>query len=146
MDDLRYQLERVFRGKPERNERDVGLHLRRNRADLFNVDLTRDHLVAEPSHNLSERLKPIASLVGDKNAEVLGLFLRHFQQALSALSRAKTSSDSQQPNFTIAAGGHQQVQAFRPRLKADRGSERLGDGGFEPPTSALSERRSNRLS
>ena len=77
MDDLADQLERVLGGEAEPDERDVGMLSRGHGADLLDVDLARDHLVAEPGDDLGEQLEPVASLVRDQDAEVLDSVLGH---------------------------------------------------------------------
>ena len=47
-----------------------------HRADLADVDLARDHLVAEPSDDLCQELETVASLVSDQDAKVPNSVLR----------------------------------------------------------------------
>ena len=73
VDDLRDQLQRVLGGEPEPDERHVGLLPRGHRADFPDVDLARDHLMAEPGDDLGEQLEPVPPLVRDQDAQVGGL-------------------------------------------------------------------------
>ena len=75
--DLLDQLERMFRGEAEPDERDVGMLSRRHRADLLDVDRVGDHFVPEPGDDLGEQCEPVVSLVGDQDAEVLDSVLSH---------------------------------------------------------------------
>ena len=45
--------------------------------DFFDVDLARDHVVAEPDHDLGEQLEPVAPLVRDQNTQMLDVALHH---------------------------------------------------------------------
>ncbi len=81
-DDLGDQLERVIRGQAEADESHVGMLACGDRGDLAHVDLTRDHLVAEPGHNLGEQLEPVAPLVRDQDAKMLALVLEHRRNSL----------------------------------------------------------------
>ena len=47
-DDLRDQIERVLGAQPESDERDVGTFALGHGTDFLDVDLARNHLVAEP--------------------------------------------------------------------------------------------------
>ena len=69
VDDLGDQLECVLGAEPEADERDVGVLPRGHRADLFDVDLACNHLVAESRHDLCEQLESIPPLVRDQDAE-----------------------------------------------------------------------------
>ena len=64
-DDLRDQVERVFRAHAESDEGDVGSLAFGRRADLLHVDLAGNHLVTEPADDLGKDVKPFALLVGD---------------------------------------------------------------------------------
>ena len=70
--DLRDQLERVLGAQPEPDQGDVGALPRGHGADLSDVDLAGDHLMAEAGHDLGEQLEPVPPLVRDQDAEVLG--------------------------------------------------------------------------
>ena len=50
--DLCDQLERVFGREAEAHQRDIRAFSRSDCANLLHVNLTGDHLVAEPSHDL----------------------------------------------------------------------------------------------
>jgi hypothetical protein len=77
VDDLLDQLERVLRGETEPDERDVRLFPGRHCSDGRDVDLAGDHLVPEACDYLGEQLEPVASFVGDQDAQVLNLVLDH---------------------------------------------------------------------
>ena len=77
MDDLRDQVERVLGAQPEPDQGDIGTLPRRHRADLSDVDLARDHLVAETGHDRGEQLEPVSPLVRDQDAKVLGRSVGH---------------------------------------------------------------------
>ena len=64
-------------GEAEPDERDVGVFSRGDRPDFPNVDLGGDHLVTESGDDLGEQLEPVATLVGDQDAEVLDPVLGH---------------------------------------------------------------------
>lgn len=74
-DDLLNQLERVFGGEAEPDERDVGMLSRCDGAHLRDVDRAGDHLVPEPGDDLSEQLKPVAPLVRNQDSQLLNLVL-----------------------------------------------------------------------
>ena len=59
MDDFRDQFESVIGVQPKADERDVGVLPRSHRADLLDVDLARDHLMAETCHDRCEQLEPV---------------------------------------------------------------------------------------
>ena len=61
----------------EPDERDVGMFSRCDRPNLLDIDRARDHFMAEPGDDLGEQCKPVASLVGDQDAEVLNSVLGH---------------------------------------------------------------------
>ncbi len=77
MDDLRDQLERVLGAQAEPDQGDVGANPRGRGADFSDVDLARDHLVAETGHDLGEQLQAVPPLVRDQDAEVFGLSAGH---------------------------------------------------------------------
>jgi hypothetical protein len=77
--DLVDQVERVLGVCSESDERDVGAFPGGHGAEVLDVDLTRDHLVAEGHHDRSDESEAIFALVGDQDAQVVGLALIHVQ-------------------------------------------------------------------
>ncbi|HXR12626.1 MAG TPA: hypothetical protein VN770_10040 [Gaiellaceae bacterium] len=75
MDDFADQLERVFGGEAEPDERDVGTLFRCYRAYFSDVDLARDHVVAEPGDDPGDLLEAVAPLIRDQDAQVLQFVL-----------------------------------------------------------------------
>ena len=75
--DLVDQVERVLRALPEPDERDVGSLSGGHGADVRDVDLARDHLVAEGDHDRGDQREAILALVGDQDAQMLGLAVAH---------------------------------------------------------------------
>jgi hypothetical protein len=61
----------------EPHESDVGPLPCGDRADLFDVDLSRDHLMPEPGHDLGEQLEALTPLVRNQNAQVPDLVPSH---------------------------------------------------------------------
>ena len=76
-DNLSDQLECVFGGESEPDERNVGVLCRGDPADCLDVDLASDHLVAEPGDDLGEQFESVASLVGDQDPEMGDSVLGH---------------------------------------------------------------------
>jgi hypothetical protein len=58
----------MLRAQPEPDERHVRPFPLGRRADVLDVDLARDDLMAQPDHHLRKELEPIAPLVRDQNA------------------------------------------------------------------------------
>ena len=56
----------------EPDEGHVGRSLSVPGAHFLDVDLTRDHVVAQPCHDLRQQLEAFALLIRDQNAEMLG--------------------------------------------------------------------------
>src|SRR5579872_4838702 len=71
MDDLPDQVKRVLGGEAKPNKRDIRMLLRGDRRDLPHLNLTCDHLMAEPADDLRQKLKPVTPLVRDQNTEML---------------------------------------------------------------------------
>jgi hypothetical protein len=70
-DDLGDQIECVLGAEPEADERDIWTLSRGRGADLLDVNLTCDHLVAQPSHDPGEQFEPLPLLVRDQDAELV---------------------------------------------------------------------------
>ena len=89
MDDLRDQLQRVLGAQPEPDKRNIGMLPRGHGADFADVDLARDHLVAETGHDLGEQLEAVPPLVRDQDSEMGDLFGGHdlYRDTIVALSR-----------------------------------------------------------
>jgi hypothetical protein len=86
-DDLRDQLERVLGVQAETNKRDVRPLPGGHRADLLDVDLSRDHLVTEPGNDLGEQLKPLPLLIRDQDTQMADLVLSHRHPNLAQTPR-----------------------------------------------------------
>ena len=71
--DLVDQVERVFRALSESDERDVGSFPAGHGSDVFDFDLAGDDLVAERDDNRRYRREAVLALVGDQDAQMLGL-------------------------------------------------------------------------
>ena len=69
--DLVDQFKRVLRTFAEPDERDVGPLPRGHGADVLDVDLAGDHLVAERDHDRSDERETVLALVGDQNAQMI---------------------------------------------------------------------------
>ena len=67
-DDLLDQFERVFLALSESDERDVGSFPRGHGADVVDVDLAGDDLVAERDHDRGDESETVLALVGDQHA------------------------------------------------------------------------------
>ena len=63
--------ERVLGALTEPHERHVGPLPSRDRPDLVDLDLARDHLVPQRRDDRRHQGEPIAPLVGDQHAEML---------------------------------------------------------------------------
>ena len=78
-DDLRDQLERMLGVQSEPDQSDIRPLPRGHRPDLLDVDLARDHLVAEAGHDLGEQFEPLPLLVRDQDTQMPDLVLNHRQ-------------------------------------------------------------------
>jgi hypothetical protein len=76
-DDPVDQAQRVVGALAEPDECNVGMLLRRHRADVLDADLARDHLVAEPDDDRSYQGEPVLALVGDQHPQMVGLPVAH---------------------------------------------------------------------
>ena len=72
-DDLLDQPEGVIGARPEPDERDVGSLAGGHGADVFDLDLARDHLVPQGRDDRHYERETILSLVGNQDAQMLGL-------------------------------------------------------------------------
>ena len=72
LDDLLDHVERVLGALAEPDERDIGPFSRRNRPDVFDLDLASDHLMAESGNDRRDQRQAIPSLVRDQNAQMFG--------------------------------------------------------------------------
>jgi hypothetical protein len=63
----------VFRALSESDERDVGSFPAGHGSDVFDFDLAGDDLVAERDDNRRYRREAVLALVGDQDAQMLGL-------------------------------------------------------------------------
>jgi hypothetical protein len=75
--DLVDQAERVVGAFPESDARGVGSPSGGDGADVFDVDLARDHLVAEGRDDRRDQGEPVLALVGDQDSRMLGLRVAH---------------------------------------------------------------------
>ena len=134
--DLGDQLERVHRALAEPDQRDVGMLPRGDRPDLLDVDLTRDHVVPEPDHDLGEQLQPLPPLVRDQELADAGSWSR---------SRSRSRSWSQEPPDRAAA----RASARFPWRLPDRAAGQLDDeepvGGSDHDTAVEVGRRDEEL-
>ena len=69
--------ERMLGALPESDERDVGSLPGGHGADVFDVDLARDHLVAKSDHDRRHQRQAVLALVCDQDAQMLGLAVAH---------------------------------------------------------------------
>ena len=76
-DDLVDQFERVLRALAEPDERDVGSLSGGYGGDVFDLDLAGDHLVSERDHGGGDEREAVLALVGDQDAQVLGVPVAH---------------------------------------------------------------------
>jgi hypothetical protein len=67
----------VRRRDPEPDDGDVRTLARGRGSDVLDVDLARDHVMAEPDHHLRQQLQPFALFVRDQNPQMLVLYLGH---------------------------------------------------------------------
>ena len=142
-DDLRDQLERMFRGEAEPDECDIRSLSSGDRPDFLHVDLTGDHLVPEPGHDLGEQLEPVAPLVCNQDAKVPGLVSRHLkwsdfspappsgnpgtanpQRPIARASDTRTPRYSQRPRYRI------EPAPFAVTLRVGRSRDSCSSGGF----------------
>jgi hypothetical protein len=84
--DLLDQAERVIGALAEAHQRDVGARPSRDRADVVNVDLPGDHLVAEASDDRRDKRKPVPALVRDQNAQMLCIPITQTVDRMALLS------------------------------------------------------------
>jgi hypothetical protein len=77
VDDFVDQVQGVLAAFAESDERDVGALAGGHGTDVLNVDLARDHFVAERDHDRSDDSEPVTALVGYQNAEMIGVSLAH---------------------------------------------------------------------
>ncbi len=76
-DDRVDQIERVLRAFAESDERDIRSLSRGDSTDVFDLDLARDHFVAERDDDRCDEREAILALVRNQNAEVVGLEIAH---------------------------------------------------------------------
>ena len=76
-DDLVDQLECVLRALAEPDERDVGSLSGGHGGHVFDLDLAGDHLVSERDHGRRDEREPVLALVGDQDAQMLGVPVAH---------------------------------------------------------------------
>ena len=65
--------ERMLRALAEPDERDVWSLAGGHSADVFDLDLTGDHLVSRRGHDRCDESEAILALVGDQDAQMVGL-------------------------------------------------------------------------
>jgi hypothetical protein len=80
------QPERMIGALPEPDQRDVGSLPGGHRSDVFDVDLARDHLVPQCRDDRSDESEAVLALVGNQDAQVLGLAVGHQRAPCSAKS------------------------------------------------------------
>ena len=61
----------------EADERDVGPLAGGHGSHVLDLDLPRDHLVSQRDHDRSDQRQPILTLVGNQDAQVVGLAVFH---------------------------------------------------------------------
>ena len=76
-DDLLDQAERVVGALAQSDERDVGSFSRRDRSDVLDLDLARDHLMAKGGDDRRNQRQAILPFVRDQNAQMFGLAIAH---------------------------------------------------------------------
>ena len=81
--DLGDQFEGVLGAQAEADERHVRTFSLGDSTDFLDIDLARDHLVAERRNDLRKQLEPVAPLVCDQDAQMLPV-LGHPQRPLFA--------------------------------------------------------------
>jgi hypothetical protein len=74
---LSNQVERMLRALPEADKRDVGPLTGGHRSDVLDLDLTRDHLVAQPDHDRGDQGQAVLAFVGDQDPQVSGVTVGH---------------------------------------------------------------------
>jgi hypothetical protein len=94
VNDLRDELERVLGAQPQPDQGDVGALPCSDGADRSDVDLARDHLMAQAGDDLCEQLEPVPPLVRDQNTEMLGFVGGH-----SALSVGRVGAAFSDPCY-----------------------------------------------
>ena len=67
----------MLRALAEADERDVGPLACGHGADVLHLDLARDHLVSQGDHDRGDEREAILALVGDQNAQMVGLAVVH---------------------------------------------------------------------
>ena len=74
---LSIRLERVLGALAEPDERDVGPFAGGHGSDVRDLDLARDHLVPEGRDDRGDQSQTILALVGDQDAQMIGLAVAH---------------------------------------------------------------------
>jgi hypothetical protein len=95
--DLVDQLERVVRALAEADERHVGALPGGHGADVVDLDLARDDLVSQGDHDRCDERQAILALVGDQDAQMLGLAVAHQRLQSGQPSRAHRISRRSPP-------------------------------------------------
>src|SRR4029078_4634481 len=71
------QLQGMRRAFSQPDESNVRAFPRGHDANFLDIDLTRDHVVSQPDHDLGQKLQALTLLVRDQDAQVLRRKLRH---------------------------------------------------------------------
>ena len=81
-------------------------------------------------------------------AGTLGPFIRNLRHddELDEMTKGTIAEIARDANFLLAVEDYVHRTRLPPLITTAKGAEQMGDRGFEPRTSALSERRSNQLS
>jgi hypothetical protein len=129
--------------KPKADKSDVGVLPCSHRADLFDVDLACDHLVAESCDDLGEQLEPVPPLVRDQDAEMRYLRVAYQlrskrQEADSSAVRRRRSRPGRKGCMVdlfvrVLTIGSRVSAGLRNRLRGIH-PQQSGRNGFEPAT------------
>ena len=84
------------RALAESDQCDVGSLAGGDLTDVRDVDLARDHLVSERDHDRSDERQAVLALVGDQDAQMIGVEMTH-QLASVRLSLEPHSSVTRRP-------------------------------------------------
>jgi len=86
-DDLVDQLESMLGVLAEPDQRDVGSLPRGNGSDVLDIDLARDHLVAEGDDERADERESGLSLIGDQDTEMVGAIRERIHDPILSLAR-----------------------------------------------------------
>ena len=87
--------ERVLGALAEPDERDVRSLSGGHGADVFDLDLARDHLVSERDHDRGDEREAVLALVGDQDAQMVGAVGQRLHKPILKSGRHLTQTVSQ---------------------------------------------------